>query len=173
MPERTQRQQRKQSKRQQNQRSQTRRRRQNQQCRQNGGDGQMGHTVLPSEYFGVNSGRYFEAGAPELNETYNTAYGPTRAVSFGVQSESMNEMGPNLAPGSNTVKATDIQTGGSRKNRKSQRKRRGGMLGALLSAATNLVVPAGLWGSEELLKTWVNRKNKTQKSSKSPRSNNA
>ena len=71
---------------------------------------QQGGGVLPAEYFGGNSGRYFEEGAPELLEC-DTAYGRAIARSHGVVMDAPNGnwMGPNLASYPN---ATPLQTGG-------------------------------------------------------------
>ena len=44
---------------------------------------QNGGGVLPAEYFGGNSGRYFEAGSPELENCTN-AYGRHITASNGV-----------------------------------------------------------------------------------------
>lgn len=71
---------------------------------------QQGGGVLPAEYFGGNSGRYYEDGAPELLNC-DTAYGRVIPRSHGVVMDSPNGnwMGPNLAvyPGSSAT-----QTGG-------------------------------------------------------------
>ena len=58
---------------------------------------QQGGGVLPAEYFGGNSGRYFEEGAPELVNC-DTAYG-TIIRSHGVVmgGENGNGWDPNLA----------------------------------------------------------------------------
>ena len=89
---------------------------------------QNGGGVLPAEYFGGNSGRYFEEGAPELLEC-DTAYGRAIARSHGVVMDAPNGnwMGPNLASYPN---ATPLQTGGScggpKKRRRTKRTKRGG-----------------------------------------------
>ena len=89
---------------------------------------QQGGGVLPAEYFGGNSGRYFEEGAPELLEC-DTAYGRAIARSHGVVMDAPNGnwMGPNLASYPN---ATPLQTGGScgplKKRRRTKRTKRGG-----------------------------------------------
>lgn len=77
--------------------------------------------VLPAEYFGGDSGRYFEAGSPQL-ETCTHAYGRNITSSNGVV---MNEphnmwMGPNLA----TFPNFKDMTGGSRKKTKKNKKNR-------------------------------------------------
>ena len=71
---------------------------------------QKGGGVLPAEYFGGNSGRYYEEGAPELLNC-DTAYGKVIPRSFGVVMDPPNNnwMGPNLASFPN---ATPLQTGG-------------------------------------------------------------
>lgn len=68
---------------------------------------------LPSEFFGKNSGRYFD----KPNSSYNTAYGPSRGVSHGTIGATFT--GPNLAPGPNS----SSMTGGNRR-RRSKRTRR-------------------------------------------------
>ena len=65
-----------------------------------------GRVTMPSEYFGKNSGRYFEQGAPELNIT-DSAYGPNQPTSRGAIIAN-NLMGPDLGPTSHS----GIQTGG-------------------------------------------------------------
>ena len=60
---------------------------------------QCGGGALPSEYYGGDSGRYFEAGSPELS-TCTHAYGRNITSSGGVVMDPPNNMwaGPNLAP---------------------------------------------------------------------------
>lgn len=92
---------------------------------------QQGGGVLPAEYFGGNSGRYYEEGAPELLEC-ETAYGRAIARSHGVVMDSPNGnwMGPNLASYPN---ASPLQTGGcsgtARRRRRTKRTKRGGGCG--------------------------------------------
>ena len=71
---------------------------------------QQGGGVLPGEYFGGNSGRYFEEGAPELANC-ESAYGTIIPTSHGVVmgGENSQWMGPNLASFPNSTK---LQTGG-------------------------------------------------------------
>ena len=71
---------------------------------------QQGGGVLPAEYFGGNSGRYYEEGAPELANC-ESAYGTIIPTSHGVVMGGDNSqwMGPNLAMFPNATKA---QTGG-------------------------------------------------------------
>ena len=71
---------------------------------------QNGGGVLPAEYYGGNSGRYFEEGSPELLNC-ETAYGRVIPRSHGVVMDAPNGnwMGPNLASFPN---ATPLQTGG-------------------------------------------------------------
>jgi hypothetical protein len=71
-----------------------------------------GRVVLPSEYFGNDSGRYFAPGSPELMPS-GGAYGPIYATSHGTILDG-NRMGPDLAPFPN---ARD-QTGGARRRRR-------------------------------------------------------
>ena len=75
---------------------------------------QQGGGVMPAEFYGNNSGRYFEAGAPEL-ATCTSAYGVIHPTSHGVvlSGENAGFMGPNLAPFPNF----QDMTGGSRKRR--------------------------------------------------------
>ena len=84
----------------------------------NGNHNMTGGGVLPAEYFGGNSGRYFEAGSPELSNCTN-AYGVAFPSSHGVvmPGENANFMGPQLAVSPNWLD----MTGGSR--RRSYRKK--------------------------------------------------
>lgn len=77
-----------------------------------------GGGVLPAEYYGGNSGRYFEAGSPELANC-TTAYGVAVPTSHGVVMDSPNSnyMGPNLAPFPNWL---DMTGGRRRRNKKSK-----------------------------------------------------
>lgn len=77
-----------------------------------------GGGVLPAEYFGGNSGRYFEAGSPELNNCTN-AYGVAFPSSHGVvmPGDNANFMGPQLAVSPNWLD----MTGGSRRRRYKKR----------------------------------------------------
>lgn len=75
---------------------------------------QQGGGVMPAEFYGNNSGRYFEAGAPEL-DTCTSAYGVIHPTSHGVvlSGENAGFMGPNLAPFPNF----QDMTGGSKKRK--------------------------------------------------------
>jgi len=66
-----------------------------------------GRVTMPGEYFGKNSGRYFEANAPQLQMS-NSAYGANRATSRGVLIGN-NMSGPDLGP----TNHSGVQTGGS------------------------------------------------------------
>ena len=65
--------------------------------RQRGGDGQMGHTGMPLQYFGKALNRYFPEGDANL-ESPDSAYGKTHAVSHGMDIGKDNMVGPDLAP---------------------------------------------------------------------------
>jgi hypothetical protein len=65
-----------------------------------------GAIILPSEYFGNTSGRYFEPGSSQLNIS-DSAYGPNIATSRGIPINPLS-MGPNLGP----TNHTSLQTGG-------------------------------------------------------------
>jgi len=65
-----------------------------------------GAVRMPSEYFGVNSGRYHADGSPSLALSQN-AYGETAAVSHGVLQNGL--VGPNMGP---SPDASCTQTGG-------------------------------------------------------------
>ena len=67
-----------------------------------------GAIVLPSEYFGNTSGRYFETGSSQLN-IGDSAYGPNIATSRGVVINPLS-MGPDLGP----TNHNSLQTGGKR-----------------------------------------------------------
>lgn len=68
-----------------------------------------GRITMPSEYFGKDSGRYFEQGSPELNMS-DSAYGKNIPTSRGTIIGE-NLMGPELGPTSHS----GIQTGGFNK----------------------------------------------------------
>ena len=85
-----------------------------------------GAIIMPSEYFGKDSGSY----SPTVNASYNTAYGASVGISQGMPNG--NLIGPNLAYGPTDSK---LQTGGrrrsnsnkknkSRKSRKSSKSRK-------------------------------------------------
>jgi hypothetical protein len=104
-----------QSRRRQQSRQQSRRRQQSrQQSRQQRRRQQRGGRVLmPSEYFGHDSGRYYPAGSPELSSPLMGAapgYGMISATSHGMEIGN-SLIGPNLAPYPGT---SGIQTGGRR-----------------------------------------------------------
>jgi len=77
-----------------------------------------GRVLMPSEYFGRDSDRYFPEGAPQLMSSM-TAYGMNIPTSRGTML-TPTLMGPSLAPAPNS---TMTQTGGSRSRKRSQRKR--------------------------------------------------
>jgi hypothetical protein len=79
---------------------------------------QNGGGVLPAEYFGGNSGRYFEAGSPELVNCTN-AYGRNITSSHGVVMDPPHNMwmGPNMA----TVPDFRDLTGGGKKKRRNKK----------------------------------------------------
>ena len=81
-------------------------------------DNMTGGGVLPAEYFGGSSGRYFEAGSPELSNCTN-AYGVAFPSSHGVvmPGDNANFMGPQLAASPNWLD----MTGGSRRRRNKKR----------------------------------------------------
>ncbi len=68
-----------------------------------------GASVLPSEYLGSNSGRYFAEGSPELTMS-NSAYGPNIPTSHGILINPTLS-GPDLGPTSHS----GMQTGGAYK----------------------------------------------------------
>ena len=77
-----------------------------------------GRVVFPSEYYGVASGRYHDAGSPNLQACTN-AYGQALARSFGTGNLSDGFVGPNLAP---SPSSSFVQTAGAPK-KKSKRVR--------------------------------------------------
>lgn len=84
---------------------------------------QKGGAPLPIEFFGGNSGRYFEAGSPELKQCTN-AYGRHIAHSHGVVMDPPHNgwMSPNLAA---NPEFRDLTGGGKRKRtRRNSRKNR-------------------------------------------------
>jgi hypothetical protein len=76
-----------------------------------------GGTVMPSEYFGVNSGRYMPV--PPTNQA--GPYGDYIAQSFGQQGPHQNAVGPNLFVSPNS---SNQQTGGARRRRRVRRNTR-------------------------------------------------
>ena len=82
----------------------------------------MGHTTMPSQYFGKALNRYFPEGDANL-ESPNSAYGKTHAVSHGMDIGKADMMGPDLAPHHREIEHSGIQTGG-RKNRQNKRNTR-------------------------------------------------
>ena len=76
-----------------------------------------GAVLLPAEYFGKDSGRYFAEGSPEL-KIEPSAYGPNIATSRGIL---INDelSGPDLGPTS----TSGMQTGGKRTRSKKNNKR--------------------------------------------------
>ena len=88
---------------------------------------QQGGGVLPAEYFGGNSGRYFEEGAPELANC-ESAYGTIIPTSHGVVMGGDNSqwMGPNLAMFPNATKAQTGGCGGCLPRRRSVKRGGGG-----------------------------------------------
>jgi hypothetical protein len=75
-----------------------------------------GAVRMPSEYYGVESGRYFADGSPELANG-DSAYGKFIDVSQGVSSLS-GMVGPNVASYPN---ASCTQTGGAKRSKNSKR----------------------------------------------------
>jgi hypothetical protein len=71
-----------------------------------------GRVVLPSEYFGNDSGRYFAPGSPQLVPS-GSAYGPIFATSHGTLLDNGSRMGPDLSP----FPGGRDQTGGRRRRR--------------------------------------------------------
>ncbi len=88
---------------------------------------QQGGGVLPAEYFGGNSGRYFEEGAPELANC-ESAYGTIIPTSHGVVMGGDNSqwVGPNLAMFPNATKAQTGGCGGCLPRRRSVKRGGGG-----------------------------------------------
>ena len=75
-----------------------------------------GAVRMPSEYYGVESGRYFADGSPELANG-DSAYGKFIDVSQGVSSLS-GMVGPNVASYPN---ASCTQTGGAKRSKHTKR----------------------------------------------------
>lgn len=112
-----------------------------------------GRVSLPAEYFGGNSGRYFEAGSPELIPA-SSSYGNTFASSHGVSMDG-NQMGPDMGP---YPVAGSSQTGGGcgcamsgnapplPRLRRLKRKQRGGNCGLAHNNNNNAVQRGGNCG---------------------------
>ena len=66
-----------------------------------------GRVTMPSEYYGKNSGRYFQAGSPEL-QIANSAYGKNYPTSRGILIAD-NLSGPDLG----ATRNSGMQTGGA------------------------------------------------------------
>lgn len=83
---------------------------------------QKGGAVLPIEFFGGSSGRYFEDGAPELAQCTN-AYGRHVANSHGVVMDPPHNqwMAPNLAA---NPEFRDLTGGGKRKRSKKKKSKK-------------------------------------------------
>lgn len=80
-----------------------------------------GRVVFPSEYYGVASGRYHDAGSPNLQACTN-AYGQALARSFGTGNLSDGFVGPNLAP---SPSSSFVQTAGApKKSNKSNKSKK-------------------------------------------------
>lgn len=99
---------------------------------------QKGGAVLPIEFFGGNSGRYFEAGAPELSQCSN-AYGRHIANSHGVVMDPPHNqwMAPNLAA---NPEFRDLTGGGKRKRsykKKSKNSKKSGKMTKKVKKNTN------------------------------------
>ena len=86
------------------------------------GNNHMGGGVMPAEFYGGNSGRYYEAGSPELANC-ESAYGTVVPTSHGVVmgGENAGYMGPNLAA---YPAGRNMQTGGRRRSRSRSRSRK-------------------------------------------------
>jgi hypothetical protein len=80
-----------------------------------------GAVRLPSEYFGVDSGKYTAVAG---RQPFDTAYGLSNPTSFGQTIAQEGFRGPNLAPGGTygTNAATSLQTGGGGGTRRQQRR---------------------------------------------------
>lgn len=79
---------------------------------------QMGGRIsMPIEFFGGDSGRYFEDGSPEI-----AAHGN----SFGAVTYNDNTMSPNLSPHIGGEGVTGIMTGGANKSKKNMNKNKKG-----------------------------------------------
>lgn len=85
-----------------------------------------GGGALPSEYYGGNSGRYFEAGSPELS-TCTHAYGRNITASSGTVMKPPHNMwmGHNIAPYPNFKDMTGgTRIKKSKRNKKNKRNKR-------------------------------------------------
>ncbi len=85
-----------------------------------------GRVVMPSEYYGLNSGRYYADGSTMLTPREGS-FSPIVARSFGTLIDNNTFMAPNLPPFPNALPASpspkpDTQIGGRRRRR--SRKRR-------------------------------------------------
>jgi hypothetical protein len=108
----------------------------------------------PSEYYGVNSGAYFQEGSPELG-AYSSAYDTNATPSM---------FGNNIAPGSGVHQHSGLQTGG-RRHKQQQQKQKGGIWEALaLDVASKMLVPGAFFAAKEGLNNHMRKRSRKQKS---------
>lgn len=102
-----------------------------------------GRVSFPSEYFGVNSGRYFAAGSPQLNMG-SSAYGANLPTSRGML------VGQNLAgPELGATSHSGVQTGGY--------KQKGGEFNYITNPETNRKVKINSALGKRILKNYLSR----------------
>jgi hypothetical protein len=86
-----------------------------------------GRVVMPSEYYGQDSGRYYPEGAQQLTPS-GGAFSPLVARSFGTLFDNNTQMGPNLSPFPGALPASvehkPPQIGGGRRRKMRKTRRR-------------------------------------------------
>ena len=113
-----------------------------------------GRVTMPSEYYGTNSGRYFEAGSPQLN-IGSSAYGTNQPTSRGVLI-GQNLTGPDLG----ATRHSGVQTGGYPRGGtdfNSVRNQTGGAFQYITNPETNRKVSVHSTLGKRILKNYLNR----------------
>lgn len=105
-----------------------------------------GAVLMPSEYFGKDSGKYFAEGSPELS-IGNSAYGANLATSRGILIQD-NLMGPQLGPTSHS----GLQTGGKRQQKPKQT---GGAFDYIVNPETNRKVSVYSTLGRKIIKNYI------------------
>jgi hypothetical protein len=109
-----------------------------------------GAVLMPSEYFGKDSGRYFAEGSPELT-IGNSAYGANLPTSRGMLIQN-DLMGPQLGPTSHS----GLQTGGQRKRQqKPKQKQTGGAFDYIVNPETNRKVSVYSTLGRKIIKNYI------------------
>jgi hypothetical protein len=103
-----------------------------------------GAVLMPSEFYGKDSGRYFAEGSSELNIS-NSAYGNNLPTSRGILIDK-DLMGPSLGPTSHS----GMQTGGKRKVQQ-----HGGAFNFIVNPETNRKVSVHTTLGRKIIKNYI------------------